>query len=1152
MEKCVKNLSPRSGRASLGRLFILTFFFLCFSPFLFSWTQTDWSGGDAQLLWPDPSGTSVSKYWWGSEVSGTDTPGSLYLSFSGTTFSDTGILFSSWRDAGEPVIWDKISWLSQDAVLKKENTTLGLWYLDEGGNADTAYDSSGYSNDFRLFGTSWVDGRLGYSGDRALSFGAGNYGEVASPDTRLYTGTLTVECWVYPQAANTAQSIISLGDGMTEGWWLGTNTSNQFQVKIYTASGSFTSTDTDTYTLNTWYHIAFTYDGTNLILYVNGVPKYTNNTSAGDILYSTSPPLRIGYNGSYSWQGRIDMVRIKSQVLSASQILPHAQASYIIFYTRDGDTAATDTDTEENPVSGWSPIYVYGREDYAEIEVSRWRDSFNDATLNTSLWNTWGEDSRIYEDGLLAIRLLSPPPTPDTTGITSRQLTGSQFKIIHYIYPIEGRAVSEISNQDTGYLAEGVAGDTGYRILFENGEIYAQYINDGVMADSQFLGSYTAGEKYQVVWKRWNLGTNKGLLAGVSGVGSFTFNNPTYTPSYLTLYTSQTAYFEDVVVKPIARYLQYRTYLKTLDTTNSPSLEEVKITFEPVTGDVNEPVSYITLPLKDGTDTDLYRIKYIDNQVTYCFGSPHTAPIVIQGTSQDTESGVDYVEISWGKRAQGGSWSTSYNDYTWSPWYIVTNTSTSGDYSTWRYELPINNIEEGGYLVRIRAVDNTGNVESLPTDATKTIEVSETDGGDSSLVNIMKDITPPVLVWETNYKPQVYPSWYAGSITDIDNRDSGWVDIDSGDTWLVSLTPSFRFWVTDRNPVGSVNDCSGLNETALPDSPPAYSYSRDGSTYSAWLTDRITLDTGFEGAVTPSYKKIEITQIPFNQQSKSYNLLRVRVFDRAGNEMSFADTPILVDITPMVTSIYSTTASSTSTSATFYWTSYDPYTQANPSSVDEVSDTYLVRWRLLPNEEAKWDTTPPYGFYSGSLYTSYTYTGLEKGKSYIFQVRYMDKAGNYETQETWGIGGNSYYWTIDRDSPEVTIIQGPAGIITEDKVQFVWRSSGGTPSDHRYTWKLFGPGGNYPDQPLFEGFDENPTVSSSTYAEGETGVLDISLNVAGERGPGRYIFYVEAYPSGDRTKVDTAFRTFIFYKLDKEEAYYPTPPRRFWFWEEGK
>ena len=72
--------------------------------------------------------------------------------------------------------------------------------------------------------------------------------------------------------------------------------------------------------VNTWTHLAATYDGSVLRLYVNGA-QVSTRTIGGNILTSTSP-LRIGGNsiwGEY-FSGLIDEVRIYNRPLTATEI----------------------------------------------------------------------------------------------------------------------------------------------------------------------------------------------------------------------------------------------------------------------------------------------------------------------------------------------------------------------------------------------------------------------------------------------------------------------------------------------------------------------------------------------------------------------------------------------------------------------------------------------------------------------------------------------------------------------------------------------------------------------------------------------------------------------------------------------------------------
>jgi hypothetical protein len=72
--------------------------------------------------------------------------------------------------------------------------------------------------------------------------------------------------------------------------------------------------------LNTWTHLATTYDGAMLRLFVNG-SEVASRPLAGSLLIS-SGPLRIGGNSIWGefFKGRIDEVRLYDRALSAEEV----------------------------------------------------------------------------------------------------------------------------------------------------------------------------------------------------------------------------------------------------------------------------------------------------------------------------------------------------------------------------------------------------------------------------------------------------------------------------------------------------------------------------------------------------------------------------------------------------------------------------------------------------------------------------------------------------------------------------------------------------------------------------------------------------------------------------------------------------------------
>ena len=71
---------------------------------------------------------------------------------------------------------------------------------------------------------------------------------------------------------------------------------------------------------NTWTHLAMTYDGTTMRLYVNGTQVATR-AQTGSIATSTSA-LRIGGNSVWGewFSGQIDEVRVYNRALTAAEV----------------------------------------------------------------------------------------------------------------------------------------------------------------------------------------------------------------------------------------------------------------------------------------------------------------------------------------------------------------------------------------------------------------------------------------------------------------------------------------------------------------------------------------------------------------------------------------------------------------------------------------------------------------------------------------------------------------------------------------------------------------------------------------------------------------------------------------------------------------
>ena len=76
--------------------------------------------------------------------------------------------------------------------------------------------------------------------------------------------------------------------------------------------------------VNTWTHLAFTFDGTTLKLYMNGALVRTSNINGSNsgALTTSAGALRIGGNAVFGeyFRGIIDEVRLYNRPLTAADI----------------------------------------------------------------------------------------------------------------------------------------------------------------------------------------------------------------------------------------------------------------------------------------------------------------------------------------------------------------------------------------------------------------------------------------------------------------------------------------------------------------------------------------------------------------------------------------------------------------------------------------------------------------------------------------------------------------------------------------------------------------------------------------------------------------------------------------------------------------
>ena len=184
----------------------------------------------------------------------------------------------------------------------------------------TVADRSGNGNTGTLANATWTSG--GKYGS-ALSFNGSNaWVTVANASSLNLTTGLTAEAWVNPSALGSAyRTVLFREQPGNEVYSLYANQSSpQAPVGEVYAGGYKDAVGSGALPIGSWTHLAMSYDGASVRLYVNGT--LVSTTAAPGSLASSSGVLRIGGNniwGEY-FSGLIDEVRLYNRALSASEI----------------------------------------------------------------------------------------------------------------------------------------------------------------------------------------------------------------------------------------------------------------------------------------------------------------------------------------------------------------------------------------------------------------------------------------------------------------------------------------------------------------------------------------------------------------------------------------------------------------------------------------------------------------------------------------------------------------------------------------------------------------------------------------------------------------------------------------------------------------
>ena len=253
------------------------------------------------------------------------TDGSSYrIDSNGTVISTGSVLTKNFNDIliRSPQRIPSETMDTRRAYGNDSNTT-GLWHFDEGSGSSTA--DSAKNNTGTLYNGTTVCAGLGtcplWNGSgrfsRTLTFdGINDLVNLTNLTSVNVTGNLTLEVWINMRdVTKSNQRILTKGDNANNIQWDlrfdGTTGNILFGLKNSTRVTNLSSATA--LSNSAWYHIAATYDGVNMKIYING--RQDAATAQTGPIIGLSLPILVGSHSGASPEflnGTVDEVRISN------------------------------------------------------------------------------------------------------------------------------------------------------------------------------------------------------------------------------------------------------------------------------------------------------------------------------------------------------------------------------------------------------------------------------------------------------------------------------------------------------------------------------------------------------------------------------------------------------------------------------------------------------------------------------------------------------------------------------------------------------------------------------------------------------------------------------------------------------------------------
>ena len=192
------------------------------------------------------------------------------------------------------------------------------WYNSYPGSGTVWTDLSGQGNNGTLFNSPTFSS----NGQGSLNFdGTDDYVLLGSFFTFQ---TFTIGLWVKPDGSQTTYAdIIDNNHRADQNWVLQQNVGNlnQYEFVVFGSAGQTSLSGLFTLTTDEWVYLTFTFDGTNLRSYRNGI-QFSTGAALGTTINYNAQNFSLGTwgGGGRNWNGEYGIVHSYNRALSADEI----------------------------------------------------------------------------------------------------------------------------------------------------------------------------------------------------------------------------------------------------------------------------------------------------------------------------------------------------------------------------------------------------------------------------------------------------------------------------------------------------------------------------------------------------------------------------------------------------------------------------------------------------------------------------------------------------------------------------------------------------------------------------------------------------------------------------------------------------------------